>query len=57
MQNAQGMLDDERFDDFADGEHMYGNNNAGDFNLDHHIPGPLAVARRIQDRLIAERFV
>ncbi|KAK0171480.1 hypothetical protein PV327_011236 [Microctonus hyperodae] len=57
MQNAERMLDDERFDDFADGEHVYGNNNVGDFNLDNHIPGPLAVARRIQDRLIAERFV
>ncbi|XP_018358554.1 PREDICTED: putative nuclease HARBI1 [Trachymyrmex cornetzi] len=52
MRIANGILDDDPFEDYVNGEdvpdiHIDDDNN----NLQ-----PLALARRIQDRLIAERF-
>jgi len=54
MRNAHGILDD-IVDEFDYDSHMYENCNDGDINPDNGR-GPLAIARRIQDRLIAERF-
>lgn len=55
IRKAYGILDDDPFDEFDD-EHMYENlGDVDDVNPDN-IRGPLAIARRIQDRLIAERF-
>ena len=54
MRNAHGILDD-IVDEFDHDGHMYENCNDGDINPDNGR-GPFAIARRIQDRLIAERF-
>ncbi|XP_012215802.2 putative nuclease HARBI1 [Linepithema humile] len=57
MRNYHGIFNDDLLDEYNDNEHIYENcNNAHDINLDNNIRGPLAIARRIQDRLIAERF-
>lgn len=57
MRNYHGVFDDDLLNEYNDNEHIYENcNNAHDVNLDNNIRGPLAIARRIQDRLIAEKF-
>lgn len=52
MRNADGIFDDE----FAYDEHMYENDCDDDIEPDNNLREPLAIARRIQDRLIAEIF-
>lgn len=52
MRNADGIFDDE----FDDDEPIYENNCNNDIEPDNNLRGPLAIARRIQERLIAERF-
>jgi len=37
-------------------EYMYENYDADDIHSDDDVCGPLAIARCIQDRLIAEKF-
>ncbi|XP_011883790.1 PREDICTED: putative nuclease HARBI1, partial [Vollenhovia emeryi] len=53
MRNAHGIVDDVLLDEI-DHEHI--NENCGDAHDINDIRGPLAIARRIQERLIAERF-
>lgn len=57
MRIAHGILNDDLLDEFDDA-HIYENcGEAHDINnLDNDDRRPLAIARRIQDRLIAERF-
>ncbi|XP_032690770.1 putative nuclease HARBI1 [Odontomachus brunneus] len=54
MRNAHGIFDNDLFDELNN-IHMYENCDDVNINLDN-VHGPLAIARRIQDRLIAERF-
>lgn len=55
MRNIHGILDHNLLDEFDYDELMY-ENDVDNIEPDEIIRGPLAVARRIQDRLIAERF-
>lgn len=53
---AHGILYADALDEFHDERICENNNNAHDIIEDHNVRGPLAIARRIQDRLIEERF-
>lgn len=55
MRQANGILYADVLDEFHN-EVLYENNNNADNIEDYNVRGPLAVARRIQDRLIVERF-
>ncbi|KAK0158020.1 hypothetical protein PV328_011687 [Microctonus aethiopoides] len=55
MRNAHGIFNDDPFDELDHDEHIH-ENYTDDIDLDNNIRGPLAIARRIQDRLIMERF-
>jgi len=55
MQKAHGIFYNDIFDEF-DHEYMYENYDADDIHPDDDVRGLLAIAHRIQDCLIAERF-
>jgi len=55
MQKAHGLFYDDMFE-FDHDEYVYENYDADDIHPNDDVRGPLAIARRIQDRLIAERF-
>lgn len=54
MRKAHGILDDNFDACFDHNEYVY--ESYGDADDINHVRGPFAIARRIQDRLIAERF-
>lgn len=58
MRNAHGIFDEDLFDEFHHDEYIYENcdNVEDDINPNNNVRGFLAIARRIQDRLIAQRF-
>ncbi|XP_071580476.1 putative nuclease HARBI1 [Temnothorax nylanderi] len=57
IRNAHGIFNDDDLFNEIDHENVYDNyDNACDIYLNNNARGPLAIARRIQDRLIAERF-
>lgn len=57
MRNAHGIFDEDLFDEFHHDEYIYENCDVeDDINPNNNVRGPLAIARRIQDRLIAQRF-
>lgn len=55
MRIADGQMDDDPIREEVDEEPVIGIGN-GDAELDEDNVRPLAIARRIQDRLIAQRF-